>query len=303
MLSLPFQACVVCPDFEGILPKGPYLPCISMAGRAFLAGYHRFVQTFYIADDYKVRKISTSCVTYFFYEFVVPYFHYLMDLYIFQMYIYQSQYEYEKLSYWLYFPNFLSRPFPYQTKASWHSMATALTSAVKCVRQVLINLVCYTITSAGMGIPHDRCHSKAQDWMFSLNCIGFPCYLFSHTEMCQNYISHSIKAYTFHERKEIIIRSIHTGWLQTISATLMLILHCTILDFKKSFSLNKFKRNKHSTFLWMLNLKSLICDFIASCKIDVDLEFIIWLVSCQKGPTRHAYVWQIGPFWQDNLNM
>ena len=26
-----------------ILPKGPYLPCISMAGRAFLAGYHRYV--------------------------------------------------------------------------------------------------------------------------------------------------------------------------------------------------------------------------------------------------------------------
>ena len=25
--------------FEGILPKGPYLPCVSMAGRALLAGY------------------------------------------------------------------------------------------------------------------------------------------------------------------------------------------------------------------------------------------------------------------------
>ena len=23
------------------------------------------------------------------------------------------------------------------------------------------------------------------------------------------------------------------------------------------------------------------------------------MVSCQKGPTRHAYAWQIGPFWQD----
>ena len=27
-------------DIEGILPKGPYLPCLSMAGRALLAGYH-----------------------------------------------------------------------------------------------------------------------------------------------------------------------------------------------------------------------------------------------------------------------
>ena len=28
-------------DNEGILPKGPYLPCVSMAGRALLAGYPR----------------------------------------------------------------------------------------------------------------------------------------------------------------------------------------------------------------------------------------------------------------------
>ena len=130
-------------------------------------------------------------------------FHYFMILYIFQMYIYQSQYEYKKWSYWLYFGNFLDRPYPYQTKASWDSAATAVTSGVKCVRQVLINVVCYTITSAGMGMPHDRCHGKAQDWMFSLNCIGFPCYLFSHTEMRQNYISHSIKVYIFHVCKEI----------------------------------------------------------------------------------------------------
>ena len=28
---------------KGILPKGPYLPCVSMAGRALLAGYHWYV--------------------------------------------------------------------------------------------------------------------------------------------------------------------------------------------------------------------------------------------------------------------
>ena len=27
--------------YEGILPKGPYLSCVSMAGRALFAGYHR----------------------------------------------------------------------------------------------------------------------------------------------------------------------------------------------------------------------------------------------------------------------
>ena len=26
-------------------------------------------------------------------------------------------------------------------------------------------------------------------------------------------------------------------------------------------------------------------------------------VSCQKGPTRHAYAWQVGPFWQDTIDM
>ena len=27
------------------------------------------------------------------------------------------------------------------------------------------------------------------------------------------------------------------------------------------------------------------------------------MVSCQKGPTRHDYAWQIGPFWQDTLEI
>ena len=26
-------------------------------------------------------------------------------------------------------------------------------------------------------------------------------------------------------------------------------------------------------------------------------------VSCEKGPSRHAYAWQIGPFWQDTLEI
>ena len=27
------------------------------------------------------------------------------------------------------------------------------------------------------------------------------------------------------------------------------------------------------------------------------------MISCQKGPTRHAYAWKIGPFWQDTLEI
>ena len=35
---------VILSYMEGILPKGPYLPCISMAGRALLAVYHRYIK-------------------------------------------------------------------------------------------------------------------------------------------------------------------------------------------------------------------------------------------------------------------
>ena len=42
---------------EGILPKGPYLPCVSMAGRALLAGYPRYVSIWIFVDTCK-RKTS-----------------------------------------------------------------------------------------------------------------------------------------------------------------------------------------------------------------------------------------------------
>ena len=34
-----------------------------------------------------------------------------------------------------------------------------------------------------------------------------------------------------------------------------------------------------------------------------NIKRTISMVSCQKGPTRHAYAWQIGPFWHDILDM
>ena len=34
-----------------------------------------------------------------------------------------------------------------------------------------------------------------------------------------------------------------------------------------------------------------------------NMLMLISRVSCQKGPTRHAYAWQIGPFWQDTLDI
>ena len=37
---------------------------------------------------------------------------------------------------------------------------------------------------------------------------------------------------------------------------------------------------------------------VADCK-----RWCISMVSCQNGPTRHAYAWKIWPFWQDTLAM
>ena len=42
------------PEFEGILPKGPYQPCVSMAGRALLAGYHWLLIMTKFTDQYIV---------------------------------------------------------------------------------------------------------------------------------------------------------------------------------------------------------------------------------------------------------
>ena len=41
---------------EGILPKGPYLPCVSMASRALLAGYHRYVMTVSSSDQQSFKN-------------------------------------------------------------------------------------------------------------------------------------------------------------------------------------------------------------------------------------------------------
>ena len=43
--------------------------------------------------------------------------------------------------------------------------------------------------------------------------------------------------------------------------------------------------------------------YLVSCLCLFDTLKDIWMVSCQKGPTHHAYAWQIGPFWQDTLDL
>ena len=45
---------------ECILPKGPYLPCVSMAGRALLTGYHRCVSIHIHIKQWHV--ITAPCI-------------------------------------------------------------------------------------------------------------------------------------------------------------------------------------------------------------------------------------------------
>ena len=50
------------PYIDGILPKGPYPPCLRMADRALLAGYHRHVHT-PISTSFKAKqRLKSSAV-------------------------------------------------------------------------------------------------------------------------------------------------------------------------------------------------------------------------------------------------
>ena len=78
------------PYIEGILPKGPYLPCISMVGRALLAGYPRYIVLFPSQSpksisskvlkmdtpnficEFKVLALQMSCCTHTWISFKFP---------------------------------------------------------------------------------------------------------------------------------------------------------------------------------------------------------------------------------------
>ena len=50
--------------------------------------------------------------------------------------------------------------------------------------------------------------------------------------------------------------------------------------------------------------KEPILTYLVRMNLDyIIIVFLISRVSCQKGPTRHAYAWQIGPFWPDTLDI
>ena len=71
-------------------------------------------------------------------------------------------------------------------------------------------------------------------------------------------------------------------------------------------------RNKMRYIMWQCTC--LTCHWIwrarhtwsgsRTFKFEIETQSkYITMVSCQKGPTRHAYAWQIGPFWQDALEL
>ena len=43
--------------------------------------------------------------------------------------------------------------------------------------------------------------------------------------------------------------------------------------------------------------------WVNALQVSIHYMHMILMVSCQNGPTRHAYAWQIGPFWQDTLDI
>ena len=49
-------------QIEGILPKGPYLPCVSMEDRALLAGYHRNIPCSLLICVWCGNVIATRCI-------------------------------------------------------------------------------------------------------------------------------------------------------------------------------------------------------------------------------------------------
>ena len=64
-------------------------------------------------------------------------------------------------------------------------------------------------------------------------------------------------------------------------------------------------------YIFFTNLWNLPSDIWAQPSDMFDMSNVFCLhwwwhisrVSCKKGPTRHAYAWQIGPFWQDTLEL
>ena len=64
-----------------------------------------------------------------------------------------------------------------------------------------------------------------------------------------------------------------------------------------------FSLGKIGPYLWCSDLIKLNCLNSSAQRFGgKDFKYIS-VVSCQKGPTRHAYAWQIGPFWQDTLDL
>ena len=65
--------------FEGILPKGPYLPCVSMAGRALLAGYHRLYRN--TGHIVRVKLYSVDFDWLYCYHFGIGFYH---DIFVYK---------------------------------------------------------------------------------------------------------------------------------------------------------------------------------------------------------------------------
>ena len=84
--------------------------------------------------------------------------------------------------------------------------------------------------------------------------------------------------------------------LTVVHVTWKLITEDVALVWKLCLQYPHYVHNLFCSFLVYMHLTEYI-----SHRIHIIIH--ISMVSCQKGPIRHAYAWQIEPFWQDILDM
>ena len=101
----------------------------------------------------------------------------------------------------------------------------------------------------------------------------------------------------------------YPGWLNC-SSTFLLVMQLPLLNYSKNVDT---ETKRLPWWLPQSSLKTLNASFNFLSEdqgrhpedhfIPVKVWLIIRWYPAKKGPTRHAYAWQIGPFWQDTLDM
>ena len=104
-----------------------------------------------------------------------------------------------------------------------------------------------------------------------------------------------------------------TYMLQCIESALVEIMACRLFVVVKPSSkllLSYCQLTLRNKLQWKFSQITNLCirgNATVVCEMAAILSRGSWvdisMIFCQKGPTRHAHAWQIGPFWQDTLDI